>query len=328
MQPSLHRGEIDRATAEPGPAQGGECFVAHQQATHAGGIAEHLVERHHHEVRRHGAQVQAAGRHVGGCVQQHVPPARAGRLHPFERVLDPGEIRLRRKREQPGLIRVRLRQQRVQRRLVEAQLGAGQGRIVHRGATALRELPDAVDRVVVVRGQQKPPTGRERVGLTHQLERPRGVEREDGGVGTGAAKVRQHGGTRLFHPAGGLHRTRVGRVRVAQHLFGQHRRMFLHLAGRVQAGAGVVQVHLIQAVQPGVLRGAQLVQGEGGGVVGEGGQEVVVRRHGPGLSGPAKADGRGFNTTACSLARLAWNVIGNQTGGLTATPPQVMWRRL
>jgi hypothetical protein len=89
MHAPLHRGEVDRAAAEPGAPQGGERLVAHQQAAHAGGVAEHLVERHHHEIGRHGAQVQAAGGHEGGGVQQHVPALRARGLHQIERVLDP-----------------------------------------------------------------------------------------------------------------------------------------------------------------------------------------------------------------------------------------------
>jgi hypothetical protein len=78
-------------------------------------------------------------------------------------------------------------------------------------------------------------------------------------------------------------------MRIAQHLLGQHRRMLLHLAGGIQAAAGVVQVDLILTVEPGELRGPQVVQGQGGGVVRESGQEIVVRRHGQGLSRPPAA---------------------------------------
>jgi hypothetical protein len=53
--------------------------------------------------------------------------------------------------------------------------------------------------------------------------------------------------------------------------------MLLHLAGGIQAAAGVVQVDLVLTVEPGELRGPQLVQGQGGGVVRESGQEIVVR---------------------------------------------------
>jgi hypothetical protein len=207
----------------------------------------------------------------------------------LERMLDPGKIGLRRKCEQVGLPCIRLRQQRLQRRLVDAQLGAGQRRVVHPGPAALCEFPHAVDRVVVVGGQQKPATRRQRVGLADQLERARGVEREDRRVVTSAAKIVENRGTRLLDPARGLRRARVDRMRVAEHLLGQHRRMLLHLTGGIQAAAGVVQVDLILTVEPAVLRGAQVVEGQGRGVVRKSGQEIFVRRHGQGLSRPPAA---------------------------------------
>ena len=52
-------------------------------------------------------------------------------------------------------------------------------------------------------------------------------------------------------------------MRVTQHLLAQHLRMFLHLAGSVQAAPGVIEIDLILRVEPGVLHAAQVIQRAG-----------------------------------------------------------------
>lgn len=53
----------------------------HQQRPQAGGEAEDLVEGEGDEIRLVLRQVQRGGAGVGGCVQQHEPPAGCGRAH-------------------------------------------------------------------------------------------------------------------------------------------------------------------------------------------------------------------------------------------------------
>ena len=61
----------------------------------------------------------------------------------------------------------------------DAQVGGGEGDVADRGAAGSGELPDPVDRVVVVEGQQVPAARPERIGLADQPQRAGGVRGED-----------------------------------------------------------------------------------------------------------------------------------------------------
>ncbi len=69
-------------------------------------------------------------------------------------------------------------------------------------------------------------------------------------------------------------------MRVAQHLLAQHVHMGLHLAGCIQAAAGVVQIDLVLGVQAGVLARPQCIECGGAGVGGELLEKLVVGWHG------------------------------------------------
>ena len=88
VQAPLQGGEVDGAAAEPRAAQRGQRCVAHQQATHAGGVAEHLVERQGHEIGPVHLQVQPVGGHESGGVHQHLPAVGLGLVDQRQRVLD------------------------------------------------------------------------------------------------------------------------------------------------------------------------------------------------------------------------------------------------
>ena len=72
-------------------------------------------------------------------------------------------------------------------------------------------------------------------------------------------------------------------MRIAEHVIGEHFRMFPDLAGRVQAGPGVVEIDLVLRVEPPVIRSAQGVERAGRGVGGVLLQELIERRHGSGV---------------------------------------------
>ena len=190
---SLHGGEVHRAAGEPRAAQAGQRVVADQQTADAGRIAEHLVERDRDEVRPHHAQIEAVGRHERRRVEQHVPAARVRRLDEAQRMLD-----ARRNSTAPETRtgwRARDRPAPEARSVagdVDAQLRHGQRRVVDRRALRARELADAVDRVVVVDGQQQASARLERVRLADQLQRARRVEREDRRVLAGAVEILEH----------------------------------------------------------------------------------------------------------------------------------------
>ncbi len=186
-----------------------------------------------------------------------MPALCPGLVNQRQRVLDARKIGLRGKRQQVGRRWVGLRQQGVHGRLIDAQLRARQRRISHGGPSGLREFPDAVHRVVVVGRQQQSPARCKRIGLAHQFQRARGVQREDGGVVARAVEIRQYRRARLFHAARHFHGAGAHRMRIAKDVFGEHFRVLAHLPCGMQAGTGVVEIDLALRVEPPVLRSAQ-----------------------------------------------------------------------
>ena len=280
MHAPLHRGKVDGTTAKPGALQCAESFIAHQQAADPGRVAKHLVERHHHKIGRHGAQVQPVGGNIRGSVQQHMPPGGARRRHQRQRMLDAGKVGLRRKRHQVGVRAISLGQQGVHGRHVNTQFRARQRRVAHAGACPAGELADAVDRVVVVRAQQQSCARRKRIGLAHQFQGARRVQGEDRRVLAGGVEVVQHGSTRLLDPARHFGRAGVDRMRIAKHLFAEHLRVLAHLRRRVQAAAGEVQVDLPAGVEPAIFGVTQRIQRAGRCIGRVGVQEALKGCHG------------------------------------------------
>ena len=138
-----------------GRSQLGERLAAGEQAADAGRLAEHLVEGERDEVRVPAGQVEPVGRHERGGVEQHVPAVRVRLLDPVERVLDAGEVRLGRVGEEVVVLAADLGQVARQQLLVDAQLGRLARDVGRLGAAGAGELADAVDRVVVVEGEQE-----------------------------------------------------------------------------------------------------------------------------------------------------------------------------
>ena len=85
-------------------------------------------------------------------------------LDQIEWVLHTGKIGLGRKGEEIGAVGIRLIEQCLEPLLIDAQIGNGDGRVFDAGASNARELPDAVDRVVIVEGQQAPAADGNRPG--------------------------------------------------------------------------------------------------------------------------------------------------------------------
>ena len=85
------------------------------------------------------------------------------------------------------------------------------------GAASAVELPDAIDRVVVVERQQQPVTGLEGVRLTNQLESVAGIRCEHDGVDVwGSIEESEHPTTACVDKLGGSHRWRIVRVRITK----------------------------------------------------------------------------------------------------------------
>ena len=94
-----------RAAAEPGALQPLERLAPREQRAEAGRVAEHLVEGDRDEVGLPRRQVEPARRHERGAVDDHVPAPLLGRRDPLQRVLDAGEVRLRRVGEEVVAVR-------------------------------------------------------------------------------------------------------------------------------------------------------------------------------------------------------------------------------
>ena len=89
-------------------------------------------------------------------------------VDPLERVLDAGEVGLRRIREQAvtlGLVE-------MVREAIHAEIGGVERHVRGRRSLGAGELADAVDRVVVVEGGEEPV---ERIGLADEPQGARGV---------------------------------------------------------------------------------------------------------------------------------------------------------
>ena len=197
------------------------------------------------------AEVQPVGRHVRGGVEQHVPAVRVRLLDPFERVLDAGEVRLRRVGEQVVVIARRVGQVARQQVLVDAQVGRDARHVRGLGAAGASELADPVDRVVVVEGQQEPVAGMERIRLADQPQRAGRVRGEDRHVLIRRRiEELQHRRAGALGELGARRRGRVDRVRVAEHAALQQPHVLAQLRLGEQPAAGVVEVHVAAAVKP------------------------------------------------------------------------------
>jgi hypothetical protein len=159
--------------------QGG---VPHEQTADTGRISEHLVKRDRHEIGLHSGEIQPIGWDERRRIEQHVPAAGMRALDPVQRVLDAREVGLRRVREKVRTRWIRLIEQPGETIFVEPQIGQGERCVVDGGCAGLRELADAVDRVVIVEGEEQLSTLDEGVALTNVFQGAARVEREDGGV--------------------------------------------------------------------------------------------------------------------------------------------------
>ena len=125
------------------------------------------------------AQVKPVGGDVRGGVEQHVPAVRLGVLDPFQRVLNAGEVRLRRVGEQVVVVAGGVSQVARQQVLIHAQLGGDARDVGRLGAARACELADSVDRVVVVEREQEPIAVVEGVRLAYEPQRTGRVRGED-----------------------------------------------------------------------------------------------------------------------------------------------------
>jgi hypothetical protein len=214
---ALDEGGDDRAAREPGPLELGQDVATGEQAADAGRPAEHLVEGQGDEVGVPATEVEPVGGDVGGGVEEHVPAVGVRLLDPLERMLDAGEVRLRRIGEQVVVLAADLGQVAGKQLRVDAQVGRLARHVGRLGAAGARELADPVDGVVVVEGEQEAVTAAERVRLADQAQRAGRVRGEDRDVlvRCGAEGV-EHGCTHVLDQLGHRRRGRVERVRVAK----------------------------------------------------------------------------------------------------------------
>ena len=127
-------------------------------------------------------EVEPVGGDVGGGVEEDVPAVAMGLLDPGERVLDAGEVRLRRIGEQVVVLAGDLGQVARQQFLADSQLGCLARDVDRFSAAGAGEFADPVDRVVVVEAEQEAVAGAERVGLADQAQGAGRVRGEDRNV--------------------------------------------------------------------------------------------------------------------------------------------------
>ena len=145
---------------------------------------------------------------------------------------------------------------------VDPQRRRGQRQVGRFAARGPRELADAVDRVVVVGGEEQAAAVTERVGLADQAQRRAGVGREHDVVlvGRGVQEPEDRVARRLREAGRGV-AGRAGRVRIAEHAGAEQVLVFAELRFRVQGAARVVEVDLVELVEPRVLARPQRLDG-------------------------------------------------------------------
>ncbi len=258
---ALHRGDRDGPAGKPGPSQDVQGLVPEHQRPHAGRVAEHLVEGQGDEVRVDHREIEAVARREGRAVEDHVPALLVRPRDPFHRVLHAAEVRLRWVREQVRRVGLAVAKRLGHGSAVDAQLGRQHGQIADAGSVVAGELADAVHRVVVVVRQQEAPAGLERIGLADQLQRPARVGRENDAVLVRVGvEEREDRLARIGDEALGRLRRRIVGMRVAVHAVPQQLVVPPDLIQRVEAPAGVVEVHLAEPVEALVVARPQLVQ--------------------------------------------------------------------
>jgi hypothetical protein len=212
----LDVGGDHRATAEPRTPESPERRTPCEQGAHTGRVAEHLVERDRDEVRLPHRQVEPAGRHERGGVDDHVPASRLGQRDPVERVLDAGEVRLRWVREQVVAVGGDVVEIALEQPVRNPKIRRLERHIRRPGALRPRKLADPIDRVVVIERGQELVAAPKRTGLADQPQAAGRVGGEDARVlALGSVEVPEHGRARLLHEHRRRRRGRIDRVRVA-----------------------------------------------------------------------------------------------------------------
>ena len=145
-----------------------------------------------------------------------------GALDPFQGVLDTGEIGLGGVGEQVVLPRDRRVQTRFERFSIDPQIREADRNIGHFGTPGVGIFADAVDRVVVVEGQQVAVARGKGIGLPDQFEGAAGVLGENDRVfGRVSMEELQDAAAGAFNQLCGRHGGGVGRVRVAKNMVSQ-----------------------------------------------------------------------------------------------------------
>src|SRR5579875_1097080 len=102
--------------------------------------------------------------------------------------------------------------------------------VLHFCAPGAGKLADAVDRVVIVEGQQKGTAWPKRIRLPNEFERAAGVGSEDYRIVIGwRTEVVKHCGTRLLYKVGRGKRGWIDGMRIAKHCAQQQAHMLLNL---------------------------------------------------------------------------------------------------
>ena len=171
-------------------------------------------------------EVEPVGRNEGRRIEKNVEAFGLGLLDPLERMLNPGEVRLRGIREEIVAAAVRRIEVVIQHRFIHAQLGRDHGHVGGSRAPQAVEFANAVHRVVVVEGQQEEIARAEGVRLAHQFQGVAGVRGEHQRVFLRIAPEETEDALpALLHQRRALARGRAVGVRIAQDLCEQRLRM-------------------------------------------------------------------------------------------------------
>ena len=181
----LDRCHLDRTAGEPWPMELLEGWPPRNECSDTGGVAKHLVERQGNIVRMVATQVEPIGRHEGGGIEEHVPTAILSPLDPLQWMLNSGEVRLGWKGEEVVATLLGEAPGGVQQRFRDPHLRRSDRNIGGPRPVGPVEFADAVDRVVIVEGQEELVPGLEGIGLSYQLQSVARIGGEDDAVLTG-----------------------------------------------------------------------------------------------------------------------------------------------
>src|SRR5258708_6930088 len=220
----------DGTSGKPGALQFGQCRFAYQQTADARRVAEHFIERDRHKIGMPFEEIQSIGWREGSAIHEHIPPSCMGLFNPLQWVLYTAEVGLGRVGKQVKVLRTSLIESMNQLSLVHTEVRSYNRHICEGCPFRFGKLADAVDRVVVIEGEQVLPTRSKGIRLPYKLKRTTGIGSEDDRIFIrGRIEVGEHIVANMLNKFSGGLGGRVRGVGVAEHTTAEQRHMLTKL---------------------------------------------------------------------------------------------------